>query len=313
MPRALSVCLIVGMVFVGPETPLRAQGTYTLKICNTGAAPIWIAYLADTGIGLFAAALGAASAVAAGWYEVGGEECRDFTFERLDRARQVWLAFTARDARGNWVSIPAEPTGSVRLSVANTYLCVDGNAPLDRRADTYAEAQRCGPTVTRPINVPLTVLLTIPGSTTGSLTFRLNARPPFGQVLSEVIPATTTDDNAARIALANSHFDAGRYPEARTLYLEALQRAPRNTAVSTDLAVCYYQLGEIGLALKQVDYSLSLEPSNTKALFNKGLFLAYGMNDWPAARNLFRQVISIAPQSAEGVQARKVLDAAGPQ
>jgi tetratricopeptide (TPR) repeat protein len=125
--------------------------------------------------------------------------------------------------------------------------------------------------------------------------------------------ATTTDDNAARIALANSHFDAGRYTEARTLYQEALQRAPRNLAVSTDLAVCHYQLGEMTLALKQVDYSLSLEPSNTKALFNKGLFLAYGMNDWPGARNLFRRVISIAPQSTEAVQARKVLDAAGPR
>lgn len=111
----------------------------------------------------------------------------------------------------------------------------------------------------------------------------------------------------ARVQLANHYFDVERYSDAAPLYAEALRLSPNDVAVSTDLAVCYYYLNSVDQALNQLEYSLALDPRNSKTLLNKGVVLAFGKKDIPGAASAFRSVLDAAPNSPEAKLAKQAL------
>jgi tetratricopeptide (TPR) repeat protein len=67
-------------------------------------------------------------------------------------------------------------------------------------------------------------------------------------------------DAAVRIDLANLYYDARRFDLAVPWYDAALKLEPKNVNVSTDLALCYYATNDADKALKQIEYSLSIDP-----------------------------------------------------
>lgn len=152
--------------------------------------------------------------------------------------------------------------------------------------------------VAEPIGQPLAPADTVPNRALNDLN------------LIEGLKATLDADPrnaAARVRLGNLYFDAERYKDAIPVYEEAIRLSPRDVAVSTDLAVCYYQAGNSQRALNQVNYSLSLDPQNTKALFNRGYFQAFGLEDLSGASASFQRVLQIAPNGPEAEQARRAL------
>jgi tetratricopeptide (TPR) repeat protein len=122
--------------------------------------------------------------------------------------------------------------------------------------------------------------------------------------------AATRDPNNAlpRTQLGNLYFDAERYDDAVTWYGESLKVAPKDPDVSTDLAVSYYYLNQPDRALKQFDYSLSIEPKHTKTMLNMGIVRAFGKQDLEGAIAIWTKLIELAPASADAQAAKRALD-----
>jgi len=112
----------------------------------------------------------------------------------------------------------------------------------------------------------------------------------------------------ARAQLGNLYYDAGRYTDAIKWYGESLAIDPKDVNVSTDLGVSYYYNNQPDLAIKQLEHSLQLDPKHTKSLLNLGVVRAFGKQDLKGATEVWRRLVEIAPDSAEGRQARQALE-----
>ena len=112
----------------------------------------------------------------------------------------------------------------------------------------------------------------------------------------------------ARAQLGNLYYDAGRYGDAIKWYADSIALNPKDVSVSTDLGVSYYYNNQPDLALKQLEHSLQLDPKHTKTLLNIGVVRAFGKQDLKGATEVWRRLVEIAPESAEGRQARQALE-----
>jgi tetratricopeptide (TPR) repeat protein len=115
-------------------------------------------------------------------------------------------------------------------------------------------------------------------------------------------------NSTVRVDLGNLYFNSEQYEQAAPWYEAALKLNPKDVNASTDLAVCYYYLQQDDRALKQLDYSLSIDPNHVKTLFNQGVIRAFGKKDLEGATQAWRRVIAIAPDSEEGQRVKQILD-----
>jgi tetratricopeptide (TPR) repeat protein len=113
---------------------------------------------------------------------------------------------------------------------------------------------------------------------------------------------------SSRIQLGNLYFDAERYEDAITWYVEAMKLSPNDVNVSTDLGVSYYYANQADKALAQFAHSLKLDPKHAKTLLNLGIVKAFGKQDLQGASDAWRQVITLAPDSPEGQAAKRALE-----
>ena len=120
--------------------------------------------------------------------------------------------------------------------------------------------------------------------------------------------AKNPKDAQPRVQLGNIYFDGEQYPQAITWYEQALALNPNDTNVSTDLGVAYYYTNQPDRALKQFDHSLSLDPKHIKTLLNIGIVRAFGKQDLTGAGKAWQQVVDLAPDSPEGLAAKKGLE-----
>ncbi len=135
--------------------------------------------------------------------------------------------------------------------------------------------------------------------------------PPLDEAKVQSLMTILKNDpkNAgAALQLANTYYDAERYPDAIKWYEESLKLDPKNPDASTDLGVSYYYTGQVDKALQQFEQSLKMDPRHTKTMLNQGIVLAFGKQDLPAAQAVWKQVVDIAPDSAEGQAARRALE-----
>ena len=116
-------------------------------------------------------------------------------------------------------------------------------------------------------------------------------------------------DAAVRAEIGNAYFDAERYPEAITWYEASIGLDAKNVDVSTDLGVSYYYANQADRALAQFERSLQIAPKHTKTMLNIGVVRAFGKQDLTGAASIWQQVVDIAPESAEGRAAKRMIEA----
>jgi cytochrome c-type biogenesis protein CcmH/NrfG len=112
----------------------------------------------------------------------------------------------------------------------------------------------------------------------------------------------------AMVQLGNTYFDAESFDDAIAWYQKALELDPSNADASTDLGVSYFYTDRPDNALEQFEQSLKIDPGHTKTMLNKGIVLAFGKQDIRAASEEWKKVVTLAPDSAEGQAARKMLE-----
>ena len=112
----------------------------------------------------------------------------------------------------------------------------------------------------------------------------------------------------AAVQLANTYFDAERYPDAITWYEQALSVEPNDPNASTDLGVSYYYTGQVDRALQQFEQSLTIDPAHIKTILNQGIVLAFGKEDLTAAAERWQRVVQLSPNSPEGQAAQRALE-----
>ena len=120
--------------------------------------------------------------------------------------------------------------------------------------------------------------------------------------------ATNPKDAETMIQLGNAYFDAEKFDDAIKWYQSALAIDPANADASTDLGVSYFYTDRPDQALAQFERSLKIDPGHTKTMLNKGIVLAFGKQDLPGASAEWKRVVTLAPESAEGQAARKMLE-----
>lgn len=136
--------------------------------------------------------------------------------------------------------------------------------------------------------------------------------PKFDQARVDQLRQRATDnpkDAGVRAEIGNAYFDAERYPEAITWYEASLGLEPKNVNVSTDLGVSYYYANQADRALAQFERSLAIDPRHTKTMLNIGVVRAFGKQDLAGAAKIWQQVVDLAPESAEGRAARRMIEA----
>ena len=112
----------------------------------------------------------------------------------------------------------------------------------------------------------------------------------------------------SRVELGNMFFDAEQYPQSITWYEQALAIDSSDPNVSTDLGVAYYYMNQPDKALAQFDRSLAIDPKHIKTLLNVGIVRAFGKQDLAGAGKAWQQVVDLAPDSPEGMAAKKGLE-----
>jgi cytochrome c-type biogenesis protein CcmH/NrfG len=115
-------------------------------------------------------------------------------------------------------------------------------------------------------------------------------------------------DVQPRVQLGNMFFDGEQYAQAITWYEQALALNANDANVSTDLGVAYYYTNQPDRALTQFDRSLSVDPKHIKTLLNIGIVRAFGKQDLAGAGKAWQQVVDLAPDSPEGMAAKKGLE-----
>ncbi len=136
--------------------------------------------------------------------------------------------------------------------------------------------------------------------------------PKLDQARIDILRKRAADnprDAAVRAEIGNVYFDGERYPEAITWYEASLGLDEKNVDVSTDLGVSYYYANQADRALAQFERSLQIAPKHTKTMLNIGVVRAFGKQDLTGAASIWQQVVDIAPESAEGRAAKRMIEA----
>jgi len=108
--------------------------------------------------------------------------------------------------------------------------------------------------------------------------------------------ALAPDEHSVRHNLALAYYNIGNLGEALREYNEIATRFPDRSDAHTDLAGVLSALGHQTLAFKAIDRSLALEPGNTLAMNNLAEILK-NMGDWAGARDVYASALTVAPDS----------------
>lgn len=139
---------------------------------------------------------------------------------------------------------------------------------------------------------------TAPPASSGSLP---EGHPPITtaadlETLKKAVEAAP--QNAALVTdLANKYYDAGRYEEAIRYYQQALTLDPKNVSIITDLGTAHFYSGRPDEAIGYYNRSLQINPRHAQSLHNLVIVNLQGKKDVPAARAALDRLKGVDPHN----------------
>src|SRR3990167_1601747 len=146
------------------------------------------------------------------------------------------------------------------------------------------------------------------GSAAGAGTTRATVLDENQVAALKSVAEREASNAAPRVQLGNLYFDAERYDDAITWYVDAVKLAPNDVNASTDLGVSSSSTHQPDKALEQFAQSLKIDPKHGKTLLNVGIVKAFGKQDLAGATEAWQEVLKLAPDSPEGHAAKRALD-----
>lgn len=102
-------------------------------------------------------------------------------------------------------------------------------------------------------------------------------------------------DPAPRLKLANFLFDRRQFAEAIPWYQQVLQRDAQDVDARTDMATCFFNLGDSRQALGQLHQALHIAPQHEATLFNLVVVNLEGAHNVSAARKAWERLRALNP------------------
>lgn len=119
--------------------------------------------------------------------------------------------------------------------------------------------------------------------------------------------AANPNDAETVLQFANSLHDAKFYPRAVEMYKKYSKLNPENNDARVDLGICYFELGNLEQAVKEIESVIKKDPKHQMAVFNLGIIQLSSQN-LVEAKKWFKQCIAIDPQSTAGLRAQQILE-----
>jgi tetratricopeptide (TPR) repeat protein len=115
--------------------------------------------------------------------------------------------------------------------------------------------------------------------------------------------------NAALVTnLANKYYDAGRYEDAIRYYQRALTLDPQNVSLMTDLGTAHFYAGRPDEAIGFYNRSLEIDPRHVQSLHNLVIVNLQGRKDAAAARAALDRLKSVEPGNASIANLARMID-----
>jgi cytochrome c-type biogenesis protein CcmH/NrfG len=127
--------------------------------------------------------------------------------------------------------------------------------------------------------------------------------------LLEAAVARNPQDAKSWAALGNVYFDTQQREKAIEAYGEALALEPKSPDVLTDQGVMFRDLRQLEKARENFERARQLDPKHVRSLYNLGVLYAADLGDLDRAIAAWEEVVRIAPQSPDAVNARQAIHA----
>ncbi len=135
------------------------------------------------------------------------------------------------------------------------------------------------------------------------------ADPAIVNTITELEKQLAANPNDAETILqfANTLHDAKFYLRAVEMYKKYVALNPANSDARVDLGICYFELGNLDQALKEIESVVKKDPKHQMAMFNLGIIQLSSQN-MVEAKSWFKKCIAIDPQSTAGLRAQQILE-----
>ncbi|MGH9427811.1 MAG: tetratricopeptide repeat protein [Terriglobia bacterium] len=108
--------------------------------------------------------------------------------------------------------------------------------------------------------------------------------------------------------LANKYYDAGRYEDAIRYYQRALTLDPGNISLMTDLGTAHFYAGRPDEAIGFYNRSLAIDPRHVQSLHNLVIVNLQGKKDPAAAKSALDQLKSVDPGNSSIANLARMID-----
>ncbi len=108
--------------------------------------------------------------------------------------------------------------------------------------------------------------------------------------------------------LANKYYDAGRFEDAIRYYQRALTLDSRNVSLLTDLGTAHFYAGRPDEAIGFYNRSLEIDPRHVQSLHNLVIVNLQGRKDMAAARAALDRLKSVDPGNSSIADLARMID-----
>jgi tetratricopeptide (TPR) repeat protein len=108
--------------------------------------------------------------------------------------------------------------------------------------------------------------------------------------------------------LANLNWDIEDYAQAVVWYRRALEIAPFNPDLRTDLGTALFYENRIDEAIREFEQALAISPNHPQALINMGIVLLDARGDRDGALELWEQFLETNPAHARAPMIREEIE-----